>query len=508
MFINWSPMRKLIWLKASGGLVPDLPWQTFTGNPLSFIARTAHALKSCVVGIEPVQNLNGQANPYPAGGGKNKFDQATMSDYSNYTIPIGNTYHYTDPVILKPNTTYTFKATDTTSVESGTYYVLTVVNGDDPTATSDMAYLYPVYNGTVSSPQANRTFTTGATGAIRFGVRNATYLGYVMAKTWQLEEGSSSSDYAPYSNICPISGFTGANVTRTGKNLFGATINQGSLSFSSGALNDAANRVRSDKFPIKAGTYTIQNGTGFEVTICAFDENDAVLASENVASWKSNPHTFTITNAKSVIFVWRKADNANIVPSDISNIQLESGSPATTYEAYNGTTYSVTWNTEAGTVYGGTLDVTTGVLTVDRVGITESSSTGWTGDSGGQRAYKAFTGIKPITAATQKIDAISNYLVAITTQQGTQQHLQGMYFGANNSENVSIHIDGVTDKSTAANILSALNTYFSDNPLQVVYKLATPQTYQLTAQEVSAIVGQNTMWTDCATLTVEAKAMD
>ena len=36
----------------------------------------------------------------------------------------------------------------------------------------------------------------------------------------QLESGSSATAFAPYSNICPITGHTGANVVRTGKNLF------------------------------------------------------------------------------------------------------------------------------------------------------------------------------------------------------------------------------------------------------------------------------------------------
>ena len=39
-------------------------------------------------------------------------------------------------------------------------------------------------------------------------------------------------------------------------------------------------------------------------------------------------------------------------------------STATDYEPYNGTTYPISWASEAGTVYGGTLDVVSGTLTV------------------------------------------------------------------------------------------------------------------------------------------------
>ena len=41
-----------------------------------------------------------------------------------------------------------------------------------------------------------------------------------MLDSVQIELGSSATSYAPYSNICPISGFTGVNVPVKGKNLF------------------------------------------------------------------------------------------------------------------------------------------------------------------------------------------------------------------------------------------------------------------------------------------------
>ena len=58
-----------------------------------------------------------------------------------------------------------------------------------------------------------------------------------------------------------------------------------------------------------------------------------------------------------------------ITPSEVTDIQIELGSTATAYEPYQGSTYDITFPTEAGTVYGGSLNVTTGVLTVDRAQI-------------------------------------------------------------------------------------------------------------------------------------------
>jgi hypothetical protein len=41
-----------------------------------------------------------------------------------------------------------------------------------------------------------------------------------------------------------------------------------------------------------------------------------------------------------------------------------------------------------------------------------------------------------------------------------------------------------------------LKTFLAENPLQVVYELATPQTMQLTPQEVELLTGTNNVWSD------------
>ena len=48
-----------------------------------------------------------------------------------------------------------------------------------------------------------------------------------------------------------------------------------------------------------------------------------------------------------------------------------------------------------------------------------------------------------------------------------------------------------------------LKAYIAEHPLQVIYKLATPQTYQLTPTEVRTILGGNTIYTDAGNVSVE-----
>ena len=83
-----------------------------------------------------------------------------------------------------------------------------------------------------------------------------------------------------------------------------------------------------------------------------------VRVSASTAS--TNPYgTFTVSEEDYYRF-WV----ADTSPEYVVNFQLELGSTASAYEPYQGTTIPISWQSSAGTVYGGTLDVTTGALRV------------------------------------------------------------------------------------------------------------------------------------------------
>lgn len=48
--------------------------------------------------------------------------------------------------------------------------------------------------------------------------------------------------------------------------------------------------------------------------------------------------------------------------------------------------------------------------------------------------------------------------------------------------------------------------YITDHPLYVTVELSTPVTYQLTATEVAALLGQNNIWADCGPVSVDYPA--
>lgn len=153
-------------------------------------------MPSLTVGIEAVQDLHGYDSPWVGGAGKNKFD--IDAEHTS----AGGSPTYTYELTVKPNTAYTMSSNVPQGELASLYFNggATNVNG--------------VWSGTP------RTFTSDENGKFTVFVRYNTTQGgidlYTAVKNGQyyiqLEEGSTATSYAPYSNICPISGWTEANV--------------------------------------------------------------------------------------------------------------------------------------------------------------------------------------------------------------------------------------------------------------------------------------------------------
>ena len=184
----------------------------------------------------------------------------------------------------------------------------------------------------------------------------------------QLEKNSAATSYVPYSNVCPITGWTGARVTRTGKNLFDkskAVLNDNVARFIDYGVDVYGYTQPNRDCILDVGTYTFSisgNGTAIPSSMRVYDSSGNRIA----IIYNNKILTFTTTSAGA--YHLEINFNDTVTWADY-NIQLELGSTATAYEPYSGTTTSISWESEAGTVYGGTLDVTNGVLTVDRAQI-------------------------------------------------------------------------------------------------------------------------------------------
>ena len=169
-------------------------------------------------------------------------------------------------------------------------------------------------------------------------------------------------------------------------------------------------------------------------------------------------------------------------------IQLSQTELARALTALGVDSIPVTWQTEAGTVYGGVVDLTTGGLTVTHV-------------------IYAFTGEEDIAYGTYLEHGRFFANVLTGQKSGTNVPLFCSHYKpstapvyANNADNnicannafLYWRDDSITSGADMETYLAT--QYANGTPVTVVYELATPQTYTLTPQAVQLLAGNNTIW--------------
>ena len=299
----------------------------------------------------------------------------------------------------------------------------------------------------------------------------------------------SNGDPSP-TNICPISGYSSVKVSRTGKNLF----DEASM------FTGISNTLRYQSIQVPNGTYTmstttpLNNGSANLFFFAGQVTSGASTGTNGVSN--GVPRTVTTTNGYLTVCD-RILNNQSAYDPRNFKTQIELGSTATTYEPYNGNTYTISTGS-AGTVYGGTLDVTTGKLTVTSVMDTLTSSSSISGNGtltyGGIQILYTPSQTKKYapTSSDRGHGLLSNRFATGISQSATEGYVNGR------EGNGNIYFNMPSTVTTVA----LAQTWFGNNNTQIVYELATPLTYDLTAQEIDTLLGTNNVWSDSGQTTV------
>lgn len=289
---------------------------------------------------------------------------------------------------------------------------------------------------------------------------------------------SGTGDPAP-DNIRPISGWTGANITRTGKNLVAGTISDVNISAAGKVEVDIGHAYGVAYAPIKAGEeYTVTTNDaayvyGFYTSVpqlnsFAYDGTRHVLG---VA-------TFTAPIDGYVAF--RTLIN-------YATPQMELGSSATTYEAPAGSVLNVDWTDEAGTVYGGTLTyIGGGKYSLQKTkGYADLGTLTYGKWDYNNSFYTSLTGSKRGDAGATLI--CSQYK---TANYGTQAAMASGEICINAGQTIYIKDDAYAS-ATTADFKTAMNG------VQLVYDLETlPDPIILDAEDVKTLLGDNNIFVD------------
>ena len=369
---NTADIADLVQTKA-GALI-----DTASGSIASFVPdATIPTVKGLTVNVEPVQDLHGYDAPWPAGGGKNK-------------LPTINQTQTIAGVTWTLNTDGSVKLSGTASSNSVYDFgrdILILPAGDyttfEQSRTGIGITVFKIVSGAASVLKTGGgefSLTENTSVFVRYVVGSGTTIDTTIYP--QIESGSTATSYAPYSNICPISGWTGLSV------YVGATQ----------------------------------------------DPDDA-------------------------------------------------------------TVYNVDWSTQAGTVYGGTIDATNGVLTVDRA-MVDMGTMAWDNASGGYYSTSINRVVKKGSPSKGYDNAISSQYksVSIASIAGLPD------FGLSVDSGGNVQLKD-SRYATAAELKSGLDG------VQLCYELATPITIPLTPLEISVLTGQtNNIWADAGDVSVDYAA--
>lgn len=320
-----------------------------------------------------------------------------------------------------------------------------------------------------------------------------------------LEPIQAGSGEASPDNIRPISGRTGATLTRCGKNLmptsasdivtsFGITVKGGQKSgiVLYGTANSTGGVKAAGIDALPAGTYTVSTGALGGVNRIEVTVNGVAISQVR----EDTPYTLTLAETSSVglnVIIYNGADCGTESNPTRIDVQLEKGRAVTDYAPYQGNTYAADFGK---TVYGGTLNWQTGVLTVDMGYKALDGAENWGMEGDGRFYVSADTMIKDVDYTDSIISNMFttlNHNFEITGLVGiTGYYDQNNAFPNRNWIYIRDGIHATVDEFKAW--LAA--QYAAGTPVQIAYKLATPTTIQLTPREIKQLHGVNTLYGD------------
>ena len=187
---------------------------------------------SCAVSFEPQQDLHGYDSPWPDGGGKNLWNPHLYSGGS-YNPTVGAQWTLTDSQVQFTTNANASVYTVTMSsawtsytmvfpITRGNTYKLTATIASTGQLGTSIGYLDSNYeviqaSSDTTTPQTwDYTRSPSASGTAEYYfivITNCDSATATITLTEpQFELGSSKTSFAPYSNLCPITGWTGCAV--------------------------------------------------------------------------------------------------------------------------------------------------------------------------------------------------------------------------------------------------------------------------------------------------------
>ena len=348
-----------------------------SGNPIIITDGVAENAQNLSVELEPIQDLHGYDHPWVGGAGKNLLPLTvdnlkalnTRGAWSGNSYTVDGIIFTTKTdnagnvigVIADGTAAYTttfaiFNATPTFLLSGGTY----IISGSPSDAPSNSDVFTVMYNDAWYS-DTSFVYTGGSINAylqlVPGTVSNLAF--YPMLRL----ASETDQTFEPYSNICPISGRTQVDATRTGHNIWDEEWELGNINITTGENTPNNNAIRSKNYiPVLENTEYYFNHIQLRMPACYDNDKNFIGSSPATRVGNSGWILTMLPNTRFLRFDLSDSYGATY------NNDLALNYPATftEYEPYQGQSVTVQLGQ---TVYGGTVNFTTGTLTVKTANI-------------------------------------------------------------------------------------------------------------------------------------------
>lgn len=299
---------------------------------------------------------------------------------------------------------------------------------------------------------------------------------------------AGSGDPSPQ-NVRAISGWTVANIIRAGKNL--VSIDDQTVTTQTTVLNYML---------FKAGTYTASFTAVNSGSITGYFRiatSNTTVKQITIPSGTNGriSESFTISEDMSLRVVCNGAVAG--YSYDISNVQIELGSPVTEYESYVSETYTIQLGQ---TVYKGMLNPLTGEMVVTHKGV-DLGDLSWAYVTA-NAYFRALITYAEEPVAGGLRDVICSCYKTFNGNGNNFYNSDKTCYAASTSINANIkwlciRDSDYTDKDTFTEAVTGQI---------IVYPLAEPITIQLTPVVITTLLGKNNIWADCGDISVTYRA--
>ena len=458
-----------------------------SGSIVEFETLIGGALTGCEIDIEGNQDLHGYTKPWAGGCGKN-----IACFTSNGYIDGSGNFQPASSNGLCP--TYTLQSGESMTITKGSFYSFGYC------AISGGSVIYR--KGSSGADSETYTATQNCDFYVWFNLGSGTNSqAYFDSNKCQVEKGTTATSWEPYENVCPLTAYTEANVSISGKNLFRNNHISGSASGVTYTTNDDGTisltgtatgtafilPMGSTGVFYPSGTYTMKKSGNSGIQMLLRENNtsgnDAIRATtaDTTRTLTGGLYACLIRIASGTV-----TDGITLYP------QLEVGSTSTEYKAYEAPeVFSISFDT-AGTVYKGTLNVLTGELSVTHK-VVDLGDLDYTYSSGtGTMVNNTLVYLPPTDTYTVPDAVCENYAPASWADVTDGQH------------------NGVFGFLTSPLQFRVRDTNYSDpvafktavTGVKMAYPLATPATFNLTPQEIVSAIGNNVIFADTGDISI------